>query len=119
MKHSDEICNRLLARDQRIAEDRAVKQKQFKRADTLCSPLLPLLPAHVLMLAEATCAAEGGAGGRILAERCDGKRLGDAQFAATTTAPNSGFPLLNKRASAVVPASQRPGGFTLIELLVV
>src|SRR3981189_1730298 len=65
MKHSDEICNRLLARDQRIAEARAVKQKQFKRADTLCSPLLPRLHSDVRMLASTTCAAFGGAGRRI------------------------------------------------------
>jgi len=59
---------RRLARDQRITKDRALKHKQFKRDDTLRTPVLPRLHSEVVMLASATCAALGGAGHMTLAE---------------------------------------------------
>jgi len=50
---------RSIARDKRTTEVRAAKQKQFKRNDTLRTPVSPRLRADVLMLVKATCAAFG------------------------------------------------------------
>ena len=59
---------RSIARDKRMTEVRAAKQKQFKRNDTLRPPVSPRVRADVLMLVKATCAAFGGAGRMTLAE---------------------------------------------------
>ena len=59
---------RSIARDKRMTEVRAAKQKQFKRNDTLRPSVSPRVRADVLMLVKATCAAFGGAGRMTLAE---------------------------------------------------
>ena len=59
---------RSIARDKRMTEVRAAKQKQFKRNDTLRTPVSLRLRADVLTLVKATCAAFGGAGRMTLAE---------------------------------------------------
>ena len=59
---------RNIARDQRITEVRAAKQKQFKRNDTLRTPVSLRLRVDVLTLVKANCAAFGGAGRMTLAE---------------------------------------------------